>query len=312
MPIVLAPAGAGPPAGSPTLADLERELARRTGPYAELVCGAGATTLGVPVDELRSTVEQGSLEGLWLLRRGVMAVGGAAVAGFDQRDRQRLVAAQDADTGVLTVDRDYLHAPAEGEALEVCMLEPARELRVAVRRGLDRCFVEDRITLATTGFQAERDLTSARSWLTRPSQLRGVASLAAGATWAPVPSRWWDWFVSGGHLSAAVSPDPYPDTAYLSVYRPVSSWVNGADSTTGPTADADVLAVDREYAVAAAHHYAWEAFPTRLGTMAGRGDYATKAEVAAGWKTQIRKHVRPPPDRFQLGWPYPAWEGVAG
>lgn len=308
MPIVVAPSALAPPAGSPTLADLERELARRTGPYYEVVIGTGSVAALVALRDA-SVVEQGGLEGLWLLRRGWMADGTAA-PGIDPRDRQRLVAIHDALAGTLTVERPYAVPPVAGELVECSVLEPAGELRVAVRRGLDRCFFEDRVVLPASSAAAERDLTAARSWLTRPTQLRGVSSLAAGSTAAPTAAAWWDWFTAGGHLSLGASPDPYPDALYVTALRPHSSWVNGADSTTGPTTDADVLSVALEYAVVAAHHYAWEASPTRLGGTAGRGNYPTKAEVAAGWKLQIRAHVRPPPDRVQLGAPWPSWAGV--
>lgn len=241
-----------------------------------------------------------------MLRRGVDAAG-AAVPGYDPTDRSRAIKTHDADDGFLEVDRPYAVAPVAGEEVEVCLLEPEQELRVAVTEGLKRCWFRDRVTVTTVAAAAERDLTAARSWLTKPSQLLGVEFLADGDTVTlPDPLAWWKHFESGGHLRLAGAPDPYPDTLYVTALRPHWSWVNGATSVTGPTADADVLDVDTWYAVTAAHWYAWEHFADRLAPVAQTGLKLGRDQVGQRWAEWVARVPRPP-DRIQLSYPYGAW-----
>lgn len=321
---------------SVTLQALEQEFSRRVGPFGVYDVDTAGTTDTVQVDDLQSSIDEGGLEGLWLLRRGLRSAGGA-VPGFSPQDRQRRIASVDHDTGTLTVDRPYGVRVAAGERVEIGALDPARVVRPAVRTGLTRCFFEDRVTIAaptggSTGLTwaqvagmtwaqlaqqtwsslvasvptaRDRDLTALAAWLTKPTQLRSVSTGDPTGSSPLGPLEWWTWFTTGGALKLATDPDPYPGSLYVTALRPHSSWVNGADSLSGPTNDLDTLDVDLEYAVVAAHAYAWDAFRERL-LVAARGGYAVPEDaVRRGWRVQIRAHVRPPPDRIQLPatWP---------
>lgn len=291
MPVVLpgAPPVSAPLAGYPryTLAQIEQELSRRVGPYYPFT-GSSSGVSNVRVLSLVSTVEHGAFDGLYVLRRG------AAVAD----DRQRLVASTNFATGDLAVDRPY-SAAFSNEGVELCLLDPANELRRSVQRGLQRCWFKDRVALTTAGSAAERELTVLRSWLTKPQQLLGVEFLPTGSSYGPDPIEWWRHFQAAGRIWLTGSPDPYPDSIYVTALRPHSSWVNSADSTTGPLLDTDYLDVDLDYAVTAAHKYAWETYADRLLPAARTGVKATKADVEDGWR-RWKGFVPRPPDRVQL------------
>lgn len=322
---------------SVTLLAIEQELLRRVGPFDAFAVASGGLGPAVLVDELVSSIDDGDYADRWVLRRGLDAAG-ALVATVAAGDRVRRVDAFAPATGTLTVDRAYVGALVPGEVIELGVLHPTRQVRQAVRVGLSRCFFEDRVALdplppakagltwaqlalltwaqvgqLTWGDTApdysptpERDLTRELFWLTRPTQLRGVSTSASGSTDLPDEIGWWAWFTAGGRLYAQTDPPPaYPATVYVSALRPHSSWVNHADSTTGPANDLDTLDVDLEYAVVAAHKYCWEAFKERLQIPARVGLAPTEDDVARGWRVQIRGHVRPPPDRLQLGRRYP-------
>jgi hypothetical protein len=68
---------------------------------------------------------------------------------------------------------------------------------------------------------------------------------------------------------------------WVDAWRPAWSWVNGAESITGPTADADVLEVDLDYAASAGHIEAWHLFPSRLQAAAAGNLQATRDQAAA-------------------------------
>jgi hypothetical protein len=212
----------------PTVAEIEREVAGRTGPFRRFAVAASpASTIGVVYSTaVQSAAEQGGWEGLWLLRRGLMT-DGTPVAGFVASDRQRIVAGHDPVVGSLSVDLAYTNAPVAGEEFELLLLDPANELRVCVQRGLDRCFARDRVLVVLPTFSAERDVTLSLPWLTRLPQLVGAADLPLGSAYGPAPVDWWNPFEQDGHVFLGVSPDPYPNSFWLSVLRPVSSRING-------------------------------------------------------------------------------------
>lgn len=293
MPIVLpgSPPVSTPPAGfpHPTLAEIEQELSRRVGPFY-LSVGSALSVSVVRVPTLVSSVEQGGLDGLYILRRG------AAVAD----DRQRLVASSNLAAGELTVDRPY-SGLFSNEAVELCLLDPANELRRCSLRGLQRCYFKDRVTVTLAAEAAERDLTATRSWLTKPNQLLAVEYLPTGSAYGPDPVEWWKHFQSAGHLNISGQPDPFPDTMYVTALRPHSSWVNSADSTTGPLLDSDYVDADLDYAVTAAHKYAWETYADRLLPAARLGNKASQNDVERGWSKWVAKLPRPP-DRIQLAY----------
>jgi hypothetical protein len=298
-----------------TLAELERQTARRVGPYYEAILDqqvpstANFQTVFIP--SLQSTVEQDLVTNLWLLRRGVDWQRNSVTV--DPADRQRLVAIYDAAQGEVTVERPYSVIPAAGEVVEFHHLNPDLELRVVVRNGLRRCFFEDRFNLGT-GYIYEADLTAALPWLTDEHSIDRVQV-------APFPSGFysspWDLpfevFGQGGHVCIRLNTGgmgPFYGGVLVTLYRPHFSWVNDADAPNGPTQDADTLDVDMDYAAAAAHIEAWHSFPARLQAAAAGGLQATQAMAALEFSRQslIWFPQRPPIWGFSEvfgagGWP---------
>lgn len=276
MPIVLGPSSLATPAWALTLADLERELARRVGPFSRYV--ARASVAGVmPLIELASTYEQGGLVGLYLLRRGFMAgdvnspeVTGPAVAGFVANDRVRLIAEHDAGLGEVTVDRNYVTQTVLGEGVEVMALDP-REIRRAMLRGLERAFFVDRIPVTAATYAAERDLTVSLPWLRDPEWVLELRNVPTGSLERPIPGGQWSTEGIGGHVWLTMGPDPAPASLLVRTLRPHASWVNGADSTTGPTADLDDLAAPLDYAVCMAHDWLWDTAKDLLRPLVSEG-----------------------------------------
>jgi hypothetical protein len=77
-----------------------------------------------------------------------------------------------------------------------------------------------------------------------------------------------------------------PVSVWVSAWRPASSWVNGAESLTGPTNDGDLLDVDVDYAAAAGHIEAWHRFPARMVAAAAGGTQATQQMAAQEFSRQ--------------------------
>src|SRR5262245_7236004 len=228
MPIILGPGGApfDPPALSPTLADCERELARRTGPYRDYTAGAGSTVAFARIDALASRIEQAPLAGLWLVRRGLYA-DLSPVVGFDPGDRARVISTQVTTAGAagLGVDRDWAVPPLPNEPLEVVALDPVLSLRRAIRRGLQRSMVEERAAVEVPAYAAERDLTAALWWLANPRQVLEVLGGPSDRTWPPVGVPF-ESYLAGGHVWVRLAADVAPGTLWVRALRPRSSRTN--------------------------------------------------------------------------------------
>jgi hypothetical protein len=302
MPILLLPSATT----GLTLAAVEREVAARVGPFARHgVASATATT--VAVDALRSSIEIGGAADMWLLRRGVKTTG-VPVAGAVADDRQRRVKDHDPATGTLGVDRPWAIAPVAGEEVELVALDPAQELRPAVQRGLWRCYFEDRVATTPGSYAAERDLTAIWPWLTQPWQVVEFSTKdQAVVEVAPSPLAYARPYRAGGHLQGSLAPDPWPYTAYVTAYRPVASYVNGADSTTGPTADADVLVGDGrflDYLVAAGVIECWRRVPFKLQPLADARMAPSRQEAADEFSRQAAAYVDEGTGRVQFREPW--------
>src|SRR5688500_736841 len=89
-----------------TLAEIERHFAPRIGPFEELEAAVGSTESKVLVSSIRSSLDLGDYEDLYILRRGRLATGNL-ITGFNDDDRERLVASYESATGGLTPDRDW-------------------------------------------------------------------------------------------------------------------------------------------------------------------------------------------------------------
>lgn len=260
-----------------TLAQLEQEVARRVGPFFQAAQDSGVPTSSTTTSAIMPTLKSNSLlggpENLWLLRRSAT----------DTTDRERLVQAFDSAAGRVIVDRNWAYPMAPSELAEFHHLHPSQELRAIVLAGLRRCFFEDRgpvYTNTTMGM----DLTALLPWLVEPSQVLGARSGWQGSG----PESPVDAVTQAGHVILIGSS--VPEGSYLQALRPHWSWVNGTDSTTGPAADDDELAVDLDYAAAAAHIEAWHLYPNRMFAAAAGNLQATQEMAAREFTRQALIH----------------------
>jgi len=274
-----------------TLAEVEVEIARRCGPFEAHVAASGTTTTAV-VTALTSSIDAGDAVDLWLLRRSA-----------DVGDRQRRVAAYAPMTGTLTVDRAYATAVAAGEALELLVLDPTQQLRVAALAGLRRCYFVDRVDVTPTGGALEHDLSAALVWVTDVGQVRDVAyRTGAVGVLRPGSLGWHRTFSTSAGVQTAVAART-SGVLVVEALRPHASWVNGADSTTGPTLDTDVLAVDLDYAAAAGHIEAWRRCVATLAPVAREGMAITRQAAKDEFEAQVNRHVPVRPDRLSFRYP---------
>lgn len=132
--VVLLPTAPAPlPPGAPiTLADVEREVASRLGPYWAFEATGGSSE-SVAVATLRSTGEVGGYEGLYLLRRDAIR----------PNDRVRTVDVFDGPAGALRVDFPYEDTPVAGEPIELHHLHPDLQLFADIQAALRRCYLLD-------------------------------------------------------------------------------------------------------------------------------------------------------------------------
>ena len=256
-----------------TLAQLEQETARRVGPYYSHVTDrqvpntANFSYANFPT--LRSSMDLDSVTNLWLLRRAQP---------LDVVDRQRLVASYDPEMGRVYPDRPWAAIPLPGEVCEFSHLDPEQQLRVSVLAGLRRCFLPDTVQAYPTAPYGGIDLTLQFPWLTEPWQIARVRYGWLG----PYHDAPWDLYTAAGHLIMTGTHGVFmPMMVWLDAWRPAWSWVNDAESTTGPTADADTLQVDLDYAAAAGHIEAWHHFPARVQAAAAGNLQATREQAAA-------------------------------
>lgn len=285
-----------------TLAELERALARRLGPFHHLrTSDTGSSTDAVAIKKLRSSLTLGDFEEMYLLRRGVLN-SGALVTNFAEDDRQRLVETYTPLTGVLEPDYPWEVAPLPNEMIELHALDPEEELRYALQDGLRRCYFWDTLTVSSTGYQREIDVTTLAPWLTRKEQIRRVQYGRAG--YLPYSSPWFDTSQSGGSVLLQTTA-PTVGNLRVHVLRPVSSLVNGELSMVGPDSDNDVLYVDREYALLAGHVQAWWNFPHRLADIAVAHRTADQKDVVSAFTNRSRTVVGNIPEfiqnRFDIG-----------
>jgi hypothetical protein len=260
-----------------TLAILEQEVARRTGPFFQAAQDSGAptssTTTSAIMPSLKTNALLGGPENLWLIRRGVRLDGTATPSPITVADRERLVQTFDSGAGRVIVDRNWGTPMYPSELADFTHLHPSQELRVAVLAGLRRCFFEDRGPVSINSSMGI-DLTATLPWLIDTSQ---VLRLRAGYQGSG-PDQPYEAITQAGHV--LLVGYGVPAGSYLSAMRPAWSWVNGTDSTTGPTNDSDTLDIDLDYAASAGHIEAWHLFPSRLFAAAA-GNLQASQEMAA-------------------------------
>jgi len=281
-----------------TLAQLEQEVARRTGPFFQAAQDGGvptsSTTTSAIMPTLKSNALLGGPENLWLLRRGVLVGGTSTPQPVQAVDRERLVQSFDAGAGRVLVDRNWRDPMQSSEQADFSHLCPSQELRVAVLAGLRRCFFDQRFGAAVTSAYGDMDLTYQQPWVTSPGQVERVQY---GYT-KPIGEAPFEAVMQDGHVMLSGSWGNYaPSSVWVTAARPHLTWVNGADSTTGPTDDDDQLAVDLDYAAAAGHIEAWHLFPGRMFAAAAGNLQATQ-EMAAREFTRQAMIWGPAPSRF--------------
>ena len=263
-----------------TLAELEQEVARRTGPFFQAAQASGeptsSTTVSAIMPALQTSALLGGPENLWLIRRGVREDGTATVTPVHPADRERMVQAFDAGAGRIIIDRNWREPMQPGELADFTHLHPTQELRKAVLAGLRRCFYADTFLAQVTSGYGDIDLTCQQPWITSPGQVLR-AQYGWQKPWGDAP---FDTQLQQGHVMLTGTSGSYaPSNTWVTALRPHWSWVNGADSE-GPADDDDILAVDLDYAAAAGHIEAWHLFPSRLFAAAA-GNLQASQEMAA-------------------------------
>lgn len=275
-----------------TVAEAEREIMRRTGPFEEHTVSSvtASTATLVYADAVKTSLNLGGYQHMWLLRRGLNSSGNP-VAGFTEANRQRRVKAWNPTAGTLEVDRQYTVVPVAGEVFEVCHLNPEQIIRKALLAGLRRARFENRLQVNLSGVATERNLTAVLPWLLEKRWIKGVFYKEAASTYDPVPVRWSKAFMRDGGVWLAVAPDPYPNALYLVVNQPAFTWVNGGYSAEGPEADDDLLPLTLEHAAAAGHIECWRLAKALLRPLAERELTATQQEAADEFTRQNRRFV---------------------
>lgn len=282
-----------------TLAQLEQEVARRTGPFFQAAQDSGtpssSTTTSAIMPSLKTNALLGGPENLWLLRRGLRADGTATPGPIALVDRERLVQTFDPGAGRVIVDRNWRDVMYPSELADFIHLNPSQELRVAVLAGLRRCFFEDTFGAAVTSGYGDMDLTAQAPWLATGSQ---VVRVQYGYV-RPEGDAPFATYMQGGHVMLGGAWGSYaPCSVWVTGLRPHWSWVNDADSTTGPTLDADQLDVDLDYAASAGHIEAWHLFPGRLYAAAAGNLQATQEIAAREFTRQAMIWGPEPPRRY--------------
>lgn len=256
-----------------TLAQLEQEVARRTGPFFQAAQDSGvptsSTTIAAYMPTLKSSGLLGGPENLWLLRRGRLADGSATPSAINPVDRIRMVQTFDAATGRVVVDRNWSNPMQPSELADFTHLHPEQELRSVVQAGLRRCFLQELVAGSGANAFGYADLTSAYPWLQSPDQ---VVRVQAPGGFHDVPFQA---IVQSGHVMLQAGFG----TLWVQVLRPAWSLVNGLESS-GPTLDDDQLEVDLDYAASGGHIEAWHLFPAHLFAAAAGNLQATQ-EMAA-------------------------------
>jgi len=262
-----------------TLATLEQEVARRTGPFFQAAQDSQVPTTSTVISAYMPTLKTSALlggpENLWLLRRGVLADGTSSA--YNPQDRTRMVQSFDASAGRVVVDRNWYAPMAPSELADLSHLHPDQELRPSVLAGLRRCFMEDLVPAVLTSPYGDIDVTYQAPWVTNPTQITRVQY----GWYKPYADAPFEATLQSGHVMLRGTSGSYaPANVWVTALRPAWSWVNGADSASGPTNDTDELDVDLDYAASAGHIEAWHLFPSHMFAAAAGNLQATQ-EMAA-------------------------------
>lgn len=282
-----------------TLAEIEQQVARLTGPYARERVTSDLSTVSVAIlGRLKSRLTSGQYEDLFLLRRGVLQ-DGTAVPGFDDDDRVRMISGYEPTLGSVEVDRDWTVVPVENEMMEIMHLNP-EDIRFAVQEGLKRCFFLDLVSVATSSATAQRDLSAALPWLQNPEWIYGAEWNYPGSTTTlPGSLYWWEPIREGNTVQFRASGDPYPNTLKLRVARPYATYVNGVTSVITPNDDNDIVPGPVDYCAKAAHVECWRYFPDRMLAAAEEGYRIGRKEAVEAFEAASYDVFRAFPQRQQ-------------
>jgi len=270
-----------------TLAQLEQEVARRTGPFFQAAqdgtTPTTSTSTSALMPTLRSSAVLGGPENLFLVRRGVLASGASTPAAVIADDRTRMVQTFDSSTGRVVIDRNWRDPMQPNELADFIHLHSEQELLRAVLAGLRRCFFADTVLVDPTGWYTPIDLTALLPWISGTWQ---VSRVQYGWT-QPYGDAPFEASMSGGHVViSGMFGVMAPTSMWVTAWHPHFNWVNGLDSSTGPVADADLLDVDEDYAAAAGHIEAWHLFPSRMQAAAAGGFQASQKMAADEFSRQ--------------------------
>jgi hypothetical protein len=285
-----------------TLAELERSVARRTGPFFVAAQASGeptsSTATSAIMPALQSNALLGGPENLWLLRRGYLVDGTPTPQSVNDRDRIRMVQTFDPGAGRVTVDRNWQAPMYPNEVAEFMHLHPQQELREAVWAGLRRCFLADTFSAVQTSGYSDTDLTLQAPWLTSPDQV-----LAVQYGWAkPYADGPFETYTLDGHvmLGGAWGGNA-PSTVWVTGLHPHYYRVNGEYAPAGPQEDDDTLEVDLDYAASAAHIEGYHLFPSRMFAAAAGNLQATQEMAAREFSRQAVIWGPRPSSRYGFG-----------
>jgi hypothetical protein len=323
--VLLAPSADGgfAPTDTVSLREIEQEVARRVGPFLLRYAhnpspgdqtSVPSTTTAIAIPAIRSTIDLGGLEDMFVLRRGRLRDGTllpADIEGvphpFVGDDRIRMIRSYNPQQGTVEVDRPYLYPTYDDEEVEFHHLDPEQELRPAVLAGLRRCYVVHRLSVnpSASGQFSPIDLTAVAPWLLTRDQVYGV-SMGGGA-----PLTGWRVESYGGGLYLTVS-EWTPGNAYVANRRPATAmvlpeeavppdgdpamdgWIVRAGTVNEPWGDEDRFAVPMDYAAAAGHIEAWRNARPRLSAVAQTGMWADQKEAAAEFTRVVTVYFDPP------------------
>lgn len=263
-----------------TYAQLEQEVARRTGPFFQAAQDSGvptsSTTTSAIMPTLKTNAVLGGPENLWLIRRGVRADGTATPNAVQAADHERLVQAFDSGAGRVLVDRNWRDPMQPNELADFTHLNPTQELRRAVLAGLRRCFFPQRFGASVTSAYGDMDLTVQQPWITDPGQVLRVQY----GYYRPIAEAPFEAIMQDGHVMLAGWGSYAPTSVWITALYPHFNWVNGTYDADGPTNDTDQLLVDIDYGASAGHIEAWHILPGRMFAAAQDNLQATQ-EMAA-------------------------------
>lgn len=279
-----------------TLMEVERAIAARIGPYFKQIAGAGNSATGVVVNKLRTSLDIGDYESLFLLRRGVFS-DGSLVPNFTEDDRHRIVASYTSIDGRLTPDRPWTLIPQIGEVIELHYFDPD-DLREIALQGLRRCFFWDTLSTTQTSYIGTLNLTQIAPWIVDERYIRRVEAQSSGLNIHPQALDWFEPYREGGQVHVRTI-SPFRGTLNVELLRPHFTWVNDQDTPGGPNHDLDTLRVDREYAARAGHISAWMLQRPRMMPVAAQGLAISMEEAAKAFTVTSMKFAKTSGERIQ-------------